>query len=155
MCDDEFASNISSLASQPDYDNMAIDAYEEAVDYKDEHKPKTVKLHDYSKPESNWADDYNKGLPSKIKANNMVVIEEDIENEVDSDYSMTLKHNTHVISDIRKEIDLDESINLLNTSRENSENENPLDFDNDNSLDKSSKLGERRRSRKDRKLSIN
>lgn len=155
MCDDEFASNISSLASQPDYDNMAIDAYEEAVDYTDEHKSKPVKLHDYAKPESNWADDYNKGLPSKIKANNMVVIEEDVENEIDSDYSMTLKHNEHVISDIRKEIDLDDSVNLINTSRDNSESENPLDFDNYNLFNKSSRFEERRRSRKDRKLSIN
>jgi hypothetical protein len=130
---------------------MAIDAYEEAVDYKDEPKHKQPKLHDYAKPESNWADDYNKGLPSKIKINDIDIIEEDIENEMDSEYSMTIKKNRHAISVVKNglDFDLDESV----TSRDNSENEN-FDFDTDDLEEKSSMFSERRRSRKDRKLPI-
>jgi hypothetical protein len=131
---------------------MAIDAYVEAVGYKDEPKHKQPKLHDYAKPESNWADDYNKGLPSKIKINDIDIIEEDIENEMDSEYSMTIKKNCHAISDVRNglDLDLDESVT---TSRDNSDNEN-FDFDTDDLEEKNSMFSERRRSRKDRKLSI-
>eukprot|EP00343_Euplotes_focardii_P004163 CAMPEP_0205817350 /NCGR_PEP_ID=MMETSP0205-20121125/24158_1 /ASSEMBLY_ACC=CAM_ASM_000278 /TAXON_ID=36767 /ORGANISM="Euplotes focardii, Strain TN1" /LENGTH=125 /DNA_ID=CAMNT_0053107649 /DNA_START=158 /DNA_END=532 /DNA_ORIENTATION=+ len=61
----DFASSLSSSASQQDFDNMAMEAWEEIDNLRDE-KSKQPRPHDYSTPGSNWADDYNKGLPSKI-----------------------------------------------------------------------------------------
>ncbi|CAI2379258.1 unnamed protein product [Moneuplotes crassus] len=97
----ELRSSLSSQTSQPDYDNMAMEAWEEVDKIKEEKPPKQVKLHNYTTPDSNWADDYNNGFPSKINTNDIDIIVEDFENEIDSDYSMTINSKNHrrILSD--------------------------------------------------------
>ena len=132
----DFASSLSSSTSQPDFDNMAMEAWEEVDNLKEEKPLKQAKLHDYPTPGSNWADDYNKGLPSKIKTNDIDVIEEDIENEIDSDYSITLKRGEHsrVFSEIKQELDIDSEGTVNFLTKEKSQFSNTFDSDNNSIL---------------------
>lgn len=92
--DADFVSSISSNSSQIDYDKMAIDAMEEIIELdKGSHK-KSNSLHNYETP-SNWVTQCNQNYADKIKTSDIDTIEEDIENEVDSEYSMTLKRGEH------------------------------------------------------------
>ncbi|CAI2378238.1 unnamed protein product [Moneuplotes crassus] len=118
--DGDLASSLSSQTSQPDYDNMAMEAWEEVDKIKEDKPQKQVKLHNYTTPESNWVDDYNKGFPSKIKTNDIDVIEEDIENEIDSDYSITLnaKNNQKDFPDSLANTDSEGEIDFLRISKD-------------------------------------
>ena len=76
-----FASSLSSSSSHLDYDNMALEAMAEADKMEEQTEDKQDnKLHNYAKPNQNLEFD---------------VIEEDIENEIDSEYSVTIKRGTN------------------------------------------------------------
>ncbi len=117
----DLASSLSSQSSQPDYDNMAMEAWEEVDGIKEEKPAKQEKLHNYTTPESNWAEDYNNGLSSKLKTNDIDVIVEDIENEIDSDYSMTLnsRKNQRIFSDSGLNLDSESEVEFLRDSKDN------------------------------------
>lgn len=117
-CDTDFISSLSSSSSQIDYDKMAIDAMEEVLLNNESVNDKANNLHDYSNS-NKWTDGYNKGM-SKIKTDDIDVIEEDIENEIDSDYSMTLRkgQGNRLLAGIRHEFTAEEAINLLNSSKD-------------------------------------
>jgi len=114
----DFASSLSSNSSQIDFDKMALDAMEEVEDFHNAgSKPKS--LHDYSS-KSTWDNPWNKNYANKIKTDDIDIIEEDIENEIDSDYSMTLKKGEihEVCAEIKKELNTEQSVALLNASRD-------------------------------------
>lgn len=83
-CDADFMSSLSSSSSQIDYDNLAMEAMYEADKIENSANSKTNKLHNY--PSSRVTSD-------KFYSNtkNIDIIEEDFENEMDSDYSITIK----------------------------------------------------------------
>lgn len=90
--DNDFASSLSASSSQIDYDKMAMEAMEEV----DEIVDTKVKVH----PNNSLNTPYNyqsqrSKLTSDIfytKTNNIDIIEEDVENEIDSEYSRTIKN---------------------------------------------------------------
>lgn len=113
----DFVSSISSSSSQIDYDKMAMEAMAEVDCFDESANLKIKKLHDYRN--NKWEGLYNKGAVND-KKDNIHVIEEDIENEIDSDYSVTLKkgEREHLIHRINKEIEADNQLFKLNTSKE-------------------------------------
>lgn len=55
------------------------------------------------------------------KADHIHVIEEDVENEIDSDYSMTLKNGRdQVIRSLNREIEADNYLFVLDSSKDTS-----------------------------------
>lgn len=112
-------------------------------------KPST--LHDYqSRPK--WDNSYNQSLPNKIKNDNIDIIEEDFENEIDSEYSMTLRKGDRRLNmnDFKQEFELDQKLQQLDISKESTNKE--VSFSSNSSL---SSLNDSRRLRKDRRTSQN
>lgn len=98
---------------------MALEAMAEAdwLDVDDKSKPKT--LHDYKN--SKWEGLYDKADSVHKKADHIHVIEEDVENEIDSDYSMTLKNGRgQVIRSLNREIEADNYLFVLDSSKDTS-----------------------------------
>lgn len=151
-CDADFASSISSSSSQMDYDKMAMDAMAE-IDELDVQPPlvKPSTLHDYqSRPK--WDNSYNQSLPNKIKNDKIEIIEEDIENEIDSEYSMTLKKGDRRLNmnDIKQEFEFEFDMNLQQLDISKDSINKDVTFSSNSSC---SSLNDSRRLRKDRKTS--
>ena len=116
----EFITSISSTSSQMDYDNMAIEAMAEinSLENADNSKETAKTLHDYKN--NKWSGLYNKRGSTKDDKDKIHMIEEDIENEIDSDYSMTLKKEgrEYIIQKINKEIDADNILLQFNLNQD-------------------------------------
>ena len=114
----DFVSSISSSSSQLDYDKMAMEAMAEVDWFDDTTKSRTKALHDYKG--NKWEGLYNKKGSVNEKKDNIHMIEEDIENEIDSEYSVTLKkgEREHLVHKINKEIEADKQLFKLNSSKE-------------------------------------
>lgn len=114
-CEGDFASSLSSNSSQVDYDRMAIEAMAEVRSISEE---KDSNLHDYKN--SKWEGLYNKHNSSQNKPDHIHIIEEDIENEIDSEYSMTLRNDKKqsLLSRINREIEAKYNVSMLNSSKE-------------------------------------
>lgn len=114
----DFVSSISSSSSQIDYDKMAMEAMAEVDCFDENANAKSKNLHDYRG--NKWEGLYNKKGMVLDKKDNIHIIEEDIENEIDSDYSVTMKkgEREHIIHRINKEIEADKELFKLNSSKE-------------------------------------
>jgi hypothetical protein len=147
----DFVSSISSNSSQIDYDKMAIDAMEEIIELDKGGHTKSNSLHNYEKS-SNWATPCNQNYADKIKTSDIDIIEEDIENEIDSEYSMTFKRGEHnaILASIKREIEVEEEVGVLDGSKDSDGGESFF-----GNVKVKGGLTERRRSRRERVGSIN